>query len=427
MEFSSLFFLFLYLPLVLCSYFLCPERLKKGILFVSNLIFCLWNGLTDFLWFVCLGLVNYYASKKKQPAIIDLLIIMDLGVLLYFKLYPGILEAMATILPPFVLPIMPLGFSFYTFTLVSYLVDLKHHQIDVPNLIDYFNYLLFFPKLIMGPITRFSNFKKGNIHFHTGAKQLIDGLGYKMILSTMFYTVFQSFKLDPHNFVESWVMICSYSFYLYFDFAGYSKIACGIADMLGYQLPLNFDYPYLSHSIREFWHRWHMSLGAFFLDYVYIPLGGSRLSNRRTCFNLLVVWLFTGLWHGTTLPFLVWGLYHYFFIVLERFYIHPFKHSLFTFFLVSISWIFFFSPNLNIAGRILLSCMNPTSLNFHDVIYYAKFALPLFLLGTFVAFRQPKKQRNTNAWLLIKQACILYFVLCMLMQNGFQSFLYATF
>jgi len=339
MVFSSIIFIFYFLPIFLLGYYLSGWR--TAALLAGSAAFYVWGEGPYIFLLAALILVNFAGSRVlaaaegpgRRRAILTGLVVLDLGVLGVFK-YAGFLaQNLNLILPGAPLPqielALPLGISFFTFQLISYVADVYWRRVEVePSLTRFAAYILMFPHLIAGPIVRFANIaeelhadrrKTGRIGL--GVQYFIVGLCQKVLVANSVAPLADhafglGALLDP---ATAWLGALAYSLQIYFDFCGYSNMAIGLAFMLGFTFPKNFDYPYASRSITEFWRRWHISLSSWFRDYVYIPLGGNRAGAAKTVRNLLVVFLLTGVWHGAAWTFVLWGLYHGAFLLIERF------------------------------------------------------------------------------------------------------------
>lgn len=330
MVFSSIMFLTRFLPLVLIVYFLVPGCMKNTwrnlVLFMFSLAFYAW-GEPVYIWLMIFstvvdyvngGLAGYFVARDKRntaKVFVGLSVVINLTLLAVFK-YAG----------KFVLPI---GISFYTFQSMSYTIDVYRGKAKAEkNPINFGAYISLFPQLIAGPIVRFSDIatqlRERTINLERiryGVLRFVCGLGKKVLLANQAGEVFQTianYKVSQMTTVSAWLGILAFMFQIYFDFSGYSDMAIGLMAVFGFEIPENFKYPYEAKSITEFWRRWHISLGNWFKEYVYIPLGGSRKGNARTFLNIFIVWFLTGLWHGATINFTLWGLYFCFFLIMEK-------------------------------------------------------------------------------------------------------------
>lgn len=393
MVFSSTVFLFLFLPLVLGFYFSIPGiRFRNLFLLFASLFFYAW-GENVVVWLAIASIgVNYFlalaiANNPHPPArkfILAIAIGVNLGFLAWFKYSTFLGETARAIAPQLIFFVpsvvsLPLGISFFTFQALSYVADVYRQQVKVQNNpLNLALYIFFFPQLIAGPIVRYLDLEKQLIKrsisieiFATGVRRFILGLGKKMLIAnTLAVPVNAIFSLPSQGLNSSvaWLGITCYTLQIYFDFSGYSDMAIGLGLLFGFQLPENFNYPYISQSIREFWQRWHISLSSWFRDYLYIPLGGNRCSRTRTYLNLFIVFFLCGLWHGASWNFALWGLFHGSFIVIERlmlrrslFFPKPkllewmglaVRH-LYALLVVMVGWIFFRAETLDDAGYFL--------------------------------------------------------------------------
>ena len=330
MVFSSIMFLTRFLPLVLIVYFLVPGCMKNTwrnlVLFMFSLAFYAW-GEPVYIWLMIFstvvdyvngGLAGYFVARDKRntaKVFVGLSVVINLTLLAVFK-YAG----------KFVLPI---GISFYTFQSMSYTIDVYRGKAKAEkNPINFGAYISLFPQLIAGPIVRFSDIatqlRERTINLERiryGVLRFVCGLGKKVLLANQAGEVFQTianYKVSQMTTVSAWLGILAFMFQIYFDFSGYSDMAIGLMAVFGFEIPENFKHPYEAKSITEFWRRWHISLGNWFKEYVYIPLGGSRKGNARTFLNIFIVWFLTGLWHGASINFTLWGLYFCFFLIMEK-------------------------------------------------------------------------------------------------------------
>ena len=370
MVFSSITFLFYFLPIFLIAYFLTP--FKNTVLLVASLLFYAWGevGYT-LLLLVSIGFNYLFGilidknsdNKKAQKQFLGLGITINLLLIAYYKYFNFFTKSILDIKMDSEVH-LPLGISFFTFQAISYLFDVYRKEAKVEkNVFNLALYISMFPQLIAGPIVRFKTVAVQINHristldnISTGVKIFIVGLAQKaLIANTVAVPADAIFSLNESvlTTATAWLGAFCYSFQIYFDFAGYSNMAIGLGLIMGFSFPKNFNYPYISQSITEFWRRWHMSLSSWFRDYLYIPLGGNRVSAKRTYFNLMTVFLLCGLWHGAAWTFIIWGGYHGLFLLIERHSVgqllnrlwRPLRH-LYTLFVVIIGWVIFRSDNL---------------------------------------------------------------------------------
>lgn len=371
MVLSSLIFIFLFLPIVLLIYYIVPKKFKNLILFISSLIFYAWGEpvyillliFSIILGYVSGTLIEKYQQKKSISKMILIISIAIYVIILgFFKYYPFLAQNINSIfnlnLSTEQLP-LPIGISFFTFSAISYISDvyikkIKHER----NFITFGAYLSMFTQVTSGPIVKYKEIQE-QLHdrkldfqlIGDGSQIFIIGLVKKVVLANtigLLWSSVQSTPIDNLSVLSSWIGIIAFTFQIYFDFSGYSDMARGLAKMLGFDITMNFNYPYISQNISEFWRRWHMSLGSWFREYIYIPLGGNRVSHLKWYRNLFVVWFLTGLWHGASWNFIIWGLYFGVFVTLEKVFILDllkklprFVSHIYTLLVVVIGWVFF--------------------------------------------------------------------------------------
>ena len=379
MAFHDISFLFLLFPLVLLAHKVMPRAGKNGVLLAFSLLFYAWGEpryvavlvlSIVFNYFSGLAMAAYQAGEKPGRAKFALIsaVVMNLLLLGFFK-YAGFLvdnlNALLGLELSFPVKSMPIGISFFTFSILSYLFDVYRGKAPVAkNVLDFSLFVAFFPKLVSGPIVQYGKMQEQirertvkPAHFGQGCRLFLIGLSKKMLLSNTIGNAFYALTaMEQVSVASAWLGAVSYALMLYYDFSGYSDMAIGIARMFGFEFDKNFDYPYISVSVTEFWRRWHISLGAWFRDYVYIPLGGSREGQGKTVRNLCVVWLLTGIWHGANWTFVLWGVYHGCLLLVEKFVLKDLLEKIpaairrmVTFLLVVIGWVFFFSADLGSA------------------------------------------------------------------------------
>ena len=378
MLFSSAIFLFLYLPLFLFIYYLLPKRAHNAFLFAASLVFYAWGEGPVVLVLLASALINYVAGqlieRGRRRSGLWFSLIGSLSLLFYYKYANFLFDSVRGFAEAFTLPTsdsltfaqiaLPIGISFYTFQGISYTLDVYWGRIRANrSFLDYGTYVAMFPHQIAGPIVRYADIAPELADrtttlekFGLGAERFIIGLAKKILLANTFAeladTVFNA-PPDSYPMATAWLGIVAYTLQIYFDFSGYSDMATGLGKMVGFDFKENFTYPYIARSIQDFWRRWHISLSSWFRDYVYIPLGGNRGSNARTYRNLLIVFLVTGLWHGASWSFIVWGLYHGVFLLIERAGLGkrlervwaPVAH-VYTLLVVMVGWVFFRTETL---------------------------------------------------------------------------------
>ena len=396
MLFSSLIFLFVFLPIVLILYHVvCGHSIlaKNILLLFASLFFYAWGEpkfvlimIGSIIFNYSFGQMIHRCSKRKMASILLLIsIIFNLGVLFIFKYLNFTVDNLNTIfhdLIPHTNITLPIGISFFTFQAMSYVIDVYRGTVKVQkNLFNLALYISFFPQLIAGPIVRYSTIEEQISHrtvscddFAEGVRRFLIGISKKVILANNFALIadqaFNSIDSNQISVAFAWLGSIAYTLQIFFDFSAYSDMAIGLGRMFGFKFLENFNYPYISASVSEFWRRWHISLGMWFRDYVYIPLGGSRVKNTGILVrNLFVVWLLTGLWHGANWTFIIWGLLYFVLITFEKIYDMPGRlkstgmkilYGVFTFFSVNLGWVLFRAENISQAGQYLATMFGLT-------------------------------------------------------------------
>lgn len=414
MVFSSLVFLFVFLPLTLLLYFSVPRRLRNTILLIVSLIFYAWgepiyiilmlfSTVTDFVHGL---LVERYRNQPKKAKLVVLSsITINLGLLVFFKYSTFLLTNINLLFHTnFYIPQMslPIGISFYTFQTMSYTIDVFRQEAKAKkNMIDLGAYVTMFPQLIAGPIVRYQTIANQLDHrvesedlFAKGIWRFTIGLGKKVLLANnigLLWNQIQLTEMSDLSIVMAWLGLVAFGFQIYFDFSGYSDMAIGLGYLFGFELLENFNYPYISQSITEFWRRWHISLGSWFRDYVYIPLGGNRKGKKRMYLNLFIVWMLTGLWHGASWNFVLWGLYFGILIIIEKAFLlfwlsraPRWMRHVYTIILLLIGWgLFAFEDFHQLINyfTVLFGLRNATWVN-QETLYYLSQNIILFVLLT---------------------------------------------
>ncbi|MCD4682975.1 MAG: MBOAT family protein [Bacteroidales bacterium] len=418
MVFSSSLFLLYFLPAFLIIYFILGKKLKNIFALLASIFFYSW-GAPDFI-FVVLGsiFIDFYVVKlmdkavgKKKLLLISLSVLLNIGLLLYFKYANFFIENVNNFLTVLGTKnlhwtniALPIGISFFTFQKLTYSVDV-YRKVHAPlkKVTDYALYILMFPQLIAGPIVRFNeiadqiedrSWNENNNNRLTGFFRFTIGLGKKVLIANVLGEqvdlIFATQDLE-FNTLTAWLGIIAYAFQIYFDFSGYSDMAIGIGRMIGFKFPENFNNPYISQSITEFWRRWHITLGRFMRDYLYIPLGGNRVSAKRLYFNLWVVFLISGLWHGAAWNFIIWGAFHGLFLVADRLFllkmfqkIGKIPSIVITFFFTLIGWVLFRADNIFMARDYLNNMFDFDFSN--DVIYFNNKFITILIIAIFFSF-----------------------------------------
>ena len=467
MVFSSLTFLFAFLPLTLGLYYLVPKSWKNAILFVSGIIFYAW-GEPIYVWVMVLStLIDYTAGRlihrfddrpKLRTVFLLISLVMNIGLLGVFKYSSFVVENINLLfslnIPDPALP-LPIGISFFTFQSMSYTIDLYLRKIKVQKDLSVFTtYVTLFPQIVAGPIVRYSQVADELEHRVIGMNTIAGGIGIfikglakKVILANGIGAVWTAVKALDYGEISvltAWVGILAFTFQIYYDFSGYSDMAKGMGRMLGFHFPDNFRHPYTSKSVSEFWRRWHITMGEWFKSYVYFPLGGSRCSTFKKYRNIFIVWLLTGLWHGASWNFVLWGLYFGVLLVLERLFLQKLLDKLpkflqvaYTFLLVIFGWVLFEMTDMtSLAG--FFGAMFGFAGGFAD--HYAVFTvwnnLVLFILcaicattlrDRFVVKMRRKYHRATEIALPVVQTVTLLVCIAFLVNATYNPFLYFNF
>ena len=468
MLFSSIVFLFTFLPAVMILYYLLPARFRNVILLLASLVFYAW-GEPVYLFLMLLSILfNYFSGldiarnlQDKRAAKRSLVfnLIINLAVLGFFKYEGFVLDTLNGILPVHIsyhaLP-LPIGISFYTFQILSYIIDIYRGNVKVQtNLPNFALYVTMFPQLIAGPIVQYADVDEqlasrevSWTKFGEGSMYFIRGLAKKVLLantSGMIFTEVSGLAKGNIAVVTAWLGAFAYMFQIYFDFSGYSDMAIGLGKMFGFEFNMNFNYPYVSKSITEFWRRWHISLSSWFRDYVYIPLGGNRVSKIKHIRNLLIVWFLTGLWHGAAWNFVAWGLYYGVILIIEKYLLSPVLDRLpdvvrhiYSIVLVVIGWVLFFSSSFGQAADYIRVMFGAGAHGFADreSMYLLTSNLILWLILIFgstplVHFRYEhmlrSKKWNTTIINSVVYAALFIVCIAYLVTETYNPFLYFRF
>ena len=486
MVFSSLIFLFVFLPIVLAIYYAIPLKMKNIFLLIASFLFFAWGGVGYSLILVTSLLINYFfgllldfigkKSEKKKKIVLVAAVILNLGILVVFKYLSFIIENINSLLELYNINnetyeflliinpniILPIGISFYTFQALSYLIDVYRGNTPVQrNFIKLSLYISLFPQLIAGPIVRYhdinlqlDNRKHSLKSFSNGVERFIIGLGKKILLANTFALVVDQIFLIPTELLPTslaWLGIVLYALQIYFDFSGYSDMAIGLGLMFGFKFLENFNFPYIASSIQDFWRRWHISLSSWFRDYLYISLGGNRGGAFNTYKNLIIVFFVTGLWHGASWNFVIWGLIHGLFLLIERILgeqrmskIPKLIRHAYLLFIVLITWVFFRAEDLHTSILFIKSMLGLTNVSNDMLIvsqYLDKQLLIMFviaILGSFGVIERMVnlfKSKSQNAlFILVNQSIyslslIFIIILCYssLAGNTYNPFIYFRF
>lgn len=469
MVFSSIIFLFIYLPVVLTLYYITPRKCRNLLLFIVNLVFYGWGEPKLVVLMVVSTLINYISglliskfkfagepNKKAAKAVLIVSIIVNVGLLGWFK-YAGFIGDTLNVVLPFLnikvaeIP-LPIGISFYTFQTMSYTIDVYRGDAGVQkNFIIFGTYVSLFPQLIAGPIVRYRDVEHQLVNrhenidqFNDGVKIFIVGLCKKVLLANQMGKLWDLIRGggESGGALAAWVGIIAYSLQIYFDFCGYSEMAIGLGRMLGFEFMKNFDYPYISKSITEFWRRWHISLSTWFREYIYIPLGGNRKGFPRQVFNMFVVWALTGLWHGANYNFILWGLYFFVILVFEKLFMLKalkkipavFSH-IYSLVLIALGWVIFYFEDMGELWSFVVRLFNfsagaASHNSLVDIVSY----LPLLIIAVFACTPAAKNlydKIKSKKWIWLPEAaaclCGLLLSTASLVSSGYNPFLYFKF
>ena len=468
MVFSSLIFIFVFLPITILIYYLAPKKLRNLVFFIASLIFYAWGEpiyisimlfSTFFDFFNGLAIEKYRDNKRISKIILINSLIINLGLLVFFKYSGFFIENINNLFNLSIswegLP-LPLGISFYTFQTLSYTIDVYLDKVNVQrNIISFGTYVTMFPQLVAGPIVRYSEIEKELDNrqeslylFGEGAELFIIGLSKKVLLANNIGLLWDNVKTMPIgeiSVLSAWLGILAFTFQIYFDFSGYSDMALGLGKMFGFNFMKNFDYPYISKSVTEFWRRWHISLGMWFREYVYIPLGGNREGQLKQFRNLIIVWLLTGFWHGANWNFIFWGLYYGIFLILEKLLLldwmedkPEFLKHIYTLVIVIIGWVFFEFENINLGFSFIKTMFGFGTAGFIDgnAIYYLYTNGLLFIMLILAstprlknAFSriQLKLKNSENIVIPIGYIILMFLCTAYLVNETYNPFLYFRF
>lgn len=469
MVFSSISFIFIFLPAVLAAYYLVPKQLKNPVLLVFSLLFyyigeqkltviMIASTLTDY--FCSLGIEHFRKKRALTKLFLGISLLFNLSLLGYFK-YAGLLiksfNGITGADVPLLKIALPIGISFYTFQTMSYTIDVYRGKFEAQkNLLDFAVYVTLFPQLIAGPIVRYEDVKKEikasdrkvDVNdFAYGVRRFCIGLGKKVLLANTLAELSQIYDgAKTHTAVTAWICAIAVPLQIYFDFSGYSDMAIGLGRMFGFHFIENFNYPVVSKSASEFWRRWHMTLGSWFKDYVYIPLKGSRCKPYRNIINLLAVWLATGLWHGASYNFILWGLFYGILIILEKYVYGKYLEKseiisrIYFFIITVIGFEIFSADSLSSIGIRIGELFGVGTGAFTDVYsnYYAKSYLPVIIISVICALPfgkmlfnriSKKKAAGISLEILSLFACMGIICVCTgyLVDGSYNPFLYFRF
>ena len=431
MVFSTVLFLFRFLPITLLLYYAVPYKFKNTVLFACSLVFYSWGEVKFFPIMVVLILINYVSGLLMERfeghtclrrVVLVFSIVGSLSMLVFFKYTNFLINSLnalagLSIAPVAGLEVLPLGISFYTFQTMSYSIDVYRQDVKTEhNIIDFGAYVVMFPQLIAGPIVKYRDVSnqlhvyEGRItldRIEQGVSLFVFGLAKKVLLADAIGQLWTdiigvkgsttaAIGLANASTPLVWLGVIAYSLQLYFDFSGYSMMGIGMGKMLGFDFPDNFNLPYISRSITEFWRRWHMTLSGWFREYVYIPLGGNRKGKARQIFNLFIVWLLTGIWHGANWNFICWGLYYFVLLMIEKLFLLPYLEKgkiwphVYTLFLVVVGWAMFVGNEYGVEFGLLFQKLFVWSSGVSP-LYYLRNYLVVLILSVLCCTEIPKK------------------------------------
>lgn len=464
MLFSSIIFLFYFLPIVLLLYFIVPKKAKNIVLLIASIFFYSWGEPVYVFLMIFSAIFNYCMAidigrEKKRGETgrktLIFTVIVNLFILSFFKYYGFLMDTVNGILGtsiPYTALSLPIGISFYTFQALSYIFDVYRGNVKIQlNPLKFTLYLALFPQLIAGPIVKYKDIAEQLDHreitlekFGHGTWRFIIGLGKKVILANnlgALHTSILALSGDEISVLSYWIGIIAYTLQIYFDFSGYSDMAIGLGKMFGFEFLENFNYPYISRTITEFWRRWHMSLSTWFREYVYIPLGGNRVTKPRHILNLLIVWSLTGLWHGASWNFVAWGMYYGILLILEKYILgkhleklRPSLQHIYAMLIVMIGWVFFSCETLTAALdflKVMFFAGGVPVVNMHT-LYLIRTNWVFLLLGCICSTPEPIRQfeKLRSRFGIFSIALILgLLVLCTayLIFSSYNPFLYFRF
>ena len=468
MVFSDSVFICVFLPIVLAGYYICPKRLRNSFLLLVSLVFYAW-GEPKYVFLMMFSIAINYAfgllldrnrkNVRLSKALLALSVVIDIGLLCVFKYTDFVITNLNRAFNAdigLVNLALPIGISFYTFQAMSYTIDVYRDDVKVQrNILDFGMYITMFPQLIAGPIVRYSDveaqLKERSVSaedFASGICRFVVGLGKKVLLANQIGVLWdQIYALGGETSVlMAWLGAIAYTFQIYFDFSGYSDMAIGLGRIFGFKFPENFRYPYESKSITEFWRRWHITLSTWFKEYLYIPLGGNRKGMARQILNLFIVWALTGFWHGAGWNFVMWGLYYFLFLVLEKLFmlkvldkLPAFVRHIYALFIIVIGWVIFACDDTSVLLPYLGSMFGANGLTGGLDLYLLTTRAALLVILCIASTQLPKRLAafvgrklcvgEESAFCIKAAATILLLALCMmfLVVDSYNPFLYFRF
>ena len=478
MIFSGLVFITAFLPLTLLVYIAVPERntkIKNAVLLIASLVFYGWGEPKYILVLLASIVLNYFLTmaiyQKKENddpegarRLFILDVVLEIGILVFFKYANFVINTVNDLTDsgPGILSIaLPIGISFYTLQIMSYVIDVYRGDIKAErDFLSFACYISMFPKLIAGPIVRYSDIEKrlkkrenDGVRFTEGIRRFVFGLSKKVLIANQMGIIWNEIYGMAENGQEPgaltvWIGALAFTFRIYFDFSGYSDMAIGLGKLLGFDLPENFDFPYIAGSVTEFWKRWHISLTSWFRDYVYIPLGGNRKGLKRQIINILIVWVLAGLWHGAGWNFLIWGLYYALILIIEKLFLNDillkisgklsFVKHVYTLFIVIIGWVIFSITDLGMMGEYLGLMFGKGQGTMDQAMYYLTSRAGLFVIAALVSTPLVRKYADklisnirfhTSKDMLETFITVILFIMCIafIVSGSNDTFLYFRF
>jgi alginate O-acetyltransferase complex protein AlgI len=466
MVFSSIVFLYIFLPLMLLLYFIVPSKLKNAIMILASLVFFAWGEIRYIFIMLVLAVMDficgkqitkYQNNKKKKIIFLMINVVVNLGILFFFKYADFIITNINNLtglsIPLLNIP-LPIGVSFNTFQSLSYIIDVYRGTVKCEkSFYNYLTYTTLFPQIIAGPIVRYETvdeeLETKNIsmdNFSAGMKRFIIGLGKKVLIANSVGALWNTIETGNYSELSmlfAWMGIIAFALQIYFDFSGYSDMAIGLAQIFGMKFDENFNYPYISKSITEFWRRWHITLSSWFRDYVYIPLGGNRKGLAIQIRNILIVWFLTGAWHGASWNFILWGVYFGVILILEKLFLLKLLDKLpniirhiYAIVIILVSWAIFAFEDLAKVGEYMKAMFINSNFWNYEALYYLQNYWVLILIGAICSIPLWKKikekidSKNRKGLELITTlgyVAILILSTASLVTNSFNPFLYFRF
>ncbi len=466
MVFSSIVFLYIFLPIMLLIYFIVPSKFKNAVMILASLVFFAWGEIRYIFIMLVLAVMDficgkkitkYQNNKKKKVLFLMINVVVNLGILFFFKyadfIIANINQLTGLSIPLFHIP-LPIGVSFNTFQSLSYIIDVYRGTVKCEkSFYNYLTYTTLFPQIIAGPIVRYETvdeeLETKNIsldNFSLGMKRFIIGLGKKVLIANYVGALWNTIEIGNYSELSvlfAWTGIIAFALQIYFDFSGYSDMAIGLAQIFGMKFDENFNYPYISKSITEFWRRWHITLSSWFKDYVYIPLGGNRRGFAIQMRNILIVWFLTGAWHGASWNFILWGVYFGVILILEKLFLLKLLEKLpklirhlYAIILILVSWAIFAFEDLARVGEYIKAMFINHNLVNHEALYYLQNYGFMILIGIICSIPLWKKlkekidRKNSKTLEFITSlgyVAIFLLSTASLVSNSFNPFLYFRF